>query len=166
MFRNMATALLEHERIETTVGKAKDLRGVTERLITIGREDTLHNRRKAYSYLMSKKVVHKLFTEIGPRYKDRPGGYTRVLKTRVRAGDAAAMAIIELVEEEVKKKKKMGSSRKRKAADSTKKDSTKKEAKPAADKKEAKETSEKAPKTAKAEEKAPKKESKEEASKE
>lgn len=100
MFRNMSTSLLEHGRVETTLHKAKDLRGVVERLITLAGEDTLSRRRRAYSYLFSKPVVHKLFAEIGPRYKDRPGGYTRVVRTRRRAGDAAEMAVIELVTED------------------------------------------------------------------
>ncbi|MCB0336548.1 MAG: 50S ribosomal protein L17 [Bdellovibrionales bacterium] len=106
MFRNMATSLLEHGSIETTLPKAKDLRRVVERLITLGGEDSLHRRRRALSYITDKKVVHQLFAEIGPRFKDRPGGYTRILKTRVRAGDAAPMAIIQLVEEEFKAKAK------------------------------------------------------------
>lgn len=97
MFRNLATSLLEHERCETTVEKAKDLRRVVEKLITLAGEDTLHRRRRAYSYLQRKDVVHKLFAEIGPRYRERPGGYTRVVRTRYRAGDSAEMAIIELV---------------------------------------------------------------------
>ena len=98
LFRNMATALLERERCETTLPKAKELRGVVERLITLAGEDTLHRRRQAYGYLCSKAVVHKLFAEIGPRFKERPGGYTRVVRTRRRAGDCAEMAVIELVE--------------------------------------------------------------------
>lgn len=107
MFRNMATALLERERCETTVEKAKDLRRVVERLITLGKEDTLHRRRQAYGYLMSKPVVHKLFAEIGPRYRTRPGGYTRIVRTRVRPGDAAQLALIELVTEEYKPRTKV-----------------------------------------------------------
>ena len=108
LFRNLATSLLLHEKIETTLAKAKDLRRVAEKLITLGGEDTLHRRRQAYSYLQSKSVVHKLFAEIGPRYKARPGGYTRVVRTGNRAGDAAAMAVIELVQEELKPKEKRG----------------------------------------------------------
>lgn len=100
MFRNLATSLLEHGRLETTVPKAKDLRRVAEKLITLAGEDTLHRRRRAYQVLKSKAVVHKLFAEIGPQFKLRPGGYTRVLRTRRRPGDAAEMAIIELVREE------------------------------------------------------------------
>jgi len=100
MFRNMATALLLHEKCETTVEKAKDLRRVVEKLITLAGSDTLHARRQAYSYLQDKAVVHKLFAEIGPRFKTRPGGYTRVLRSRTRSGDAAELAVIELVREE------------------------------------------------------------------
>lgn len=106
MFRNLATALIEHERIETTISKAKDLRRVTEKLITLAGEDTVAARRAAYGYLNSKTVVHKLFAEIGPRFKARPGGYTRIIRSRVRAGDAAQLAVIELVAEEYKPKQK------------------------------------------------------------
>lgn len=98
LFRNMATDLLRHERIETTVEKAKELRGPVEKLITLAGEDSLANRRLAYSYLQDKAVVHKLFTEIGPIFKSRPGGYTRVVRSRLRAGDCAQLAVIELVE--------------------------------------------------------------------
>ena len=97
MLRNMATSLLKHERCETTLEKAKELRRVTEKLITLGRNDNLHSRRLAYSYIMDKDVVKKLFTEIGPRFKSRPGGYTRVVRTRHRHGDAAEMAYISLL---------------------------------------------------------------------
>ena len=90
MFRNMATSLIAHERCETTVQRAKDLRRVAEKLITLAGEDTLQRRRKAYSYLKKKEVVHKLFAEIGPRYALRPGGYTRVVRTGFRSGDAVA----------------------------------------------------------------------------
>ncbi len=106
MFRNLATSLFLHEKLETTVQKAKDLRPIAEKLITIAGEDSLHHRRRAYGYLQSKAVVHKLFAEIGPRFKARPGGYTRIIRTRRRNGDAAEMAIIELVEAEYKAKEK------------------------------------------------------------
>ena len=106
LFRNMATSLLKHERCETTVVKAKDLRRVVERLITKAAVDSVAARRRAYSYLMSKAVVHKLFTEIAPRYKGRPGGYTRIVRTRHRAGDAAEMAVIELIKDQAKAKPK------------------------------------------------------------
>jgi large subunit ribosomal protein L17 len=93
----MVTSLLREERIVTTVEKAKDLRPVVEKIITLGRSDSLHARRQAYGYVMCKSVVHKLFTDIGPRYRARPGGYTRIVKGGFRHGDTADMAIIELV---------------------------------------------------------------------
>jgi large subunit ribosomal protein L17 len=102
MFRNMATSLFAHEGLETTLPKAKELRPVAEKLVTLAREDNLHRRRQAYSYLTSKEVVHKLFTEIGPRFKERPGGYLRIVRTRVRPGDATEMAYVEFLKEEYK----------------------------------------------------------------
>jgi large subunit ribosomal protein L17 len=98
LLRNLATSFFKHERFETTVPKAKELRPVVERLVTIAKNDTLAGRRQAYSYLLDKAVVHKLFAEIGPRNTARNGGYTRIVRTRVRPGDAAEMAIIELVD--------------------------------------------------------------------
>ena len=95
--RNLATSFFKHERFETTVPKAKELRPVVERLVTLGKNDTLAARRQAYSYLLDKAVVQKLFTDIGPRNATRNGGYTRIVRTRVRPGDAAELAIIELV---------------------------------------------------------------------
>ena len=97
MFRNMAAALLEHEIIKTTVPKAKELRRVAEPLITLGKKDSVANRRLAFNRLRSKAVVGKLFTEIGPRYEARPGGYLRIVKCGFRAGDKAPMAYVELV---------------------------------------------------------------------
>jgi large subunit ribosomal protein L17 len=98
LLRNLATSFFKHERFETTVPKAKELRPVVERLVTLGKNDTLAARRQAYSYLMDKAVVHKLFTDIGPRNATRNGGYTRIVRTRVRPGDAAELAVIELVD--------------------------------------------------------------------
>lgn len=98
MFRNMAVSLFEHEAIKTTVAKAKELRRVAEPLITLSKEDSVANRRLAFSRTRSKSAVGKLFSEIGPRYQDRPGGYVRVMKCGFRAGDKAPMAIIELVD--------------------------------------------------------------------
>ncbi len=98
MFRNMAVSLIEHEIIKTTVPKAKELRRVAEPLITLAREDNVANRRLAFSRTRSKAAVGKLFDELGPRYRGRPGGYTRILKCGFRAGDAAPMAYIELVD--------------------------------------------------------------------
>jgi large subunit ribosomal protein L17 len=94
----MATSLIQYEKFETTVEKAKELRPLVERLVTLGREDTLAARRQAYSYLTCKKVVHKLFTDVGPRFKARPGGYTRIVRSRIRPGDAAELAVIEFVD--------------------------------------------------------------------
>jgi large subunit ribosomal protein L17 len=98
MFRNMAVSLIEHEVIKTTLPKAKELRRVAEPLITLAKEDSVANRRLAFSRTRSKEAVGKLFTEIGPRYAERPGGYTRILKCGFRAGDAAPMALVEFVD--------------------------------------------------------------------
>src|ERR671932_505435 len=97
MFRNMATSLLKHEQITTTLPKAKELRPYVERIITLGKRGGLHARRQAYAQLMDEKVVDKLFTTIADRYRTRNGGYTRVLRAGIRYGDAATMAVIELV---------------------------------------------------------------------
>lgn len=98
MFSNMAHALLKHEQITTTLPKAKELRPVAEKLITLGKRGDLHARRQAYAELRDDVIVTKLFTTLAERYKDRKGGYTRVLKAGVRYGDAASMAVIELVD--------------------------------------------------------------------
>jgi len=98
MFRNMAVSLIEHEVIKTTVPKAKELKRVAEPLITLAKSDSVANRRLAFSRTGVKAAVGKLFAELGPRYQDRPGGYTRILKCGFRAGDAAPMAYIELVD--------------------------------------------------------------------
>lgn len=98
MLRNMATSLLKHEQITTTLPKAKELRPYVERIITLGKRGGLHARRQALAQIRDEKVVDKLFTTLAERYRSRPGGYTRVLKAGVRYGDAAPMAIIELVE--------------------------------------------------------------------
>ena len=97
MFRNMVTSLFEHERIVTTKEKAKELRPIAEKMITLAKRGDLHARRQALSYIRSKDVVEKLFTEIQEQFADRKGGYTRILQTGVRKGDNASMAIIELV---------------------------------------------------------------------
>ena len=101
MLRSMATSLLKHEQISTTLPKAKELRPYVERIITLGKRGDLHARRQAYAQIRDEKVVDKLFTTIAERYKARAGGYTRVLKAGVRYGDAADMAVIELVERDV-----------------------------------------------------------------
>jgi large subunit ribosomal protein L17 len=107
LFRNLVTALLDQERIETTGAKAKEIRGFTDRMITLGKEGTLPARRRALAFLRSKAVVSKLFSDVAVRFKDRPGGYTRMVKTRRRIGDAAEMVAIELVSRpEVSGKKK------------------------------------------------------------
>ena len=101
MLRNMATSLIKHEQITTTLPKAKELRPYVERIITLGKRGDLHARRQAYAQIRDEKVVDKLFTTIAERYKARNGGYTRVLKAGMRYGDAASMAVIELVERDV-----------------------------------------------------------------
>ncbi len=104
MFRNMAVALIKHEQITTTLPKAKELRPVAEKLITLGKRGGLHARRQAYAQLRDHKIVSKLFDGLATRYKARPGGYTRVMKAGVRYGDAADMAVIELVDRDVNAK--------------------------------------------------------------
>ncbi len=101
LFANLANALLKHEQIKTTLPKAKDLRPYVERLITLGKSGTLAHRRLAAARLRDEGVVQKLFNVIGPRYKDRKGGYTRILKAGFRYGDAAPMAVIELVDRDL-----------------------------------------------------------------
>lgn len=109
MFRNMATSLVLHDKIETTLPKAKELKRIVDKLVTLGKSDTLHNRRRAMAYLMPVNreakddkekwtAVHKLFTDIALRFSEREGGYTRVIRTRVRPGDKAQMAFIGFVE--------------------------------------------------------------------
>ncbi|MEX0964322.1 MAG: 50S ribosomal protein L17 [Pseudohongiellaceae bacterium] len=98
MFRNMTISLVEHEIIKTTLIKAKELRSVAEPLITLAKNDSVANRRLAFNRTRSKATVGKLFTELGPRYTDRPGGYIRILKCGERAGDKATMAYVELVD--------------------------------------------------------------------
>ena len=104
MFRNMAVALIKHEQITTTLPKAKELRPVAEKLVTLGKRGNLHARRQAYAQLRDETIVAKLFDAIADRYKTRAGGYTRVLKAGVRYGDAADMAIIEFVDRDVSAK--------------------------------------------------------------
>ncbi|MEE8108779.1 MAG: 50S ribosomal protein L17 [Gammaproteobacteria bacterium] len=99
MFKNMAVSLLRHETIRTTLPKAKELRRVVEPLITMAKTDGVAQLRRAFDRLRDKEAVGKLFSEIGPRYVNRPGGYLRILKAGLRAGDAAPMAVVKLVEE-------------------------------------------------------------------
>lgn len=98
MFRNMTNSLIEHELIKTTLPKAKELRRVAEPLITLARKDSVAARRLAFNRLRDKEAVGKLFTELGPRYQERPGGYLRILKCGFRTGDKAPMAYVELVD--------------------------------------------------------------------
>lgn len=97
MFANMATSLFEHERISTTDAKAKELRGVAEGLVQLAKRGDLHARRQAYQTIRDQKVLKKLFDQIAPRYQNRQGGYTRIMKNGTRKGDAAPVSIIELV---------------------------------------------------------------------
>jgi len=98
LFRNLVTSLLQHEHVRTTDAKAKELRRVADRMITLGKRGTLHARRQALSYIRSRTVVTKLFDEIAMRFRERPGGYTRLVKVGPRHGDAAAMSVVELTD--------------------------------------------------------------------
>ncbi len=99
MYRNMAASLVQHETIRTTLPKAKELRRVVEPLITMAKEDGVSRRRLAFDRLRSKEAVGKLFNELGPRYRERPGGYLRILKIGFRPGDSAPMALVQLVDQ-------------------------------------------------------------------
>jgi len=117
LLRNLVTSFLEKERMRTTLAKAKATRPLAEKMITLAKKDTLHTRRQALRFIYKKTVVKKLFDEIGPRFSERPGGYTRIVKVGPRAGDGADMAILELVGTEYKKKgKKKGVKEKMKEA--------------------------------------------------
>lgn len=106
LLRSLVTSFLDKERINTTLAKAKALRPVAEKIITLAKKNSLHARRKVLRFVYEKNVVKKLFEDIGPRFTERPGGYTRIIKTGQRAGDGAQLAIIELVGSEYKKKSK------------------------------------------------------------
>lgn len=151
MLRNMVTSLIEYERIETTLAKAKQLRRIADRMVTLGKEGTLHARRRALRILRKKSAISKLFTTLAERFRDRAGGYTRIIKLGFRHGDGAPMAIIEFlgftpkvkVKEQEGKKKKAGSTEKKEAkakASSEEKPKKEKKAKekPKAEKKEEK----------------------------
>ena len=97
LFRSLVTSLLEHERIETTEAKAKEVRILADRIITLGKRGDLHARRRALAYVRTREVVGKVFSDLAGRFAERPGGYTRLIKTRRRIGDAARMVVIELV---------------------------------------------------------------------
>jgi large subunit ribosomal protein L17 len=113
LMRNLITALLREEKIRTTDPKAKELRRWVDRVITLGKQGTLHARRQVLSIVQDKAVVRKLFDTIGPRFKDRPGGYTRIVKIGIRRGDAAQMSLIELVASESAKESATGGGRRR-----------------------------------------------------
>jgi len=104
LLRNLVTSFLERERVRTTLAKARAVRPVSEKMITLAKRGTLHARRQALSYMTKESAVKKLFDEIGPRFKERPGGYTRIVKLDKRAGDGASMAMLELVGSEFKEK--------------------------------------------------------------
>ncbi len=104
MFRNMVTSLLNNERITTTDAKAKELRSIADKMVTLGKRGDLHAMRQAAAYIRDKKVVTKLFATIAPRYKERNGGYTRIVKLGIRPGDNAPLSLIELVEEQIEVK--------------------------------------------------------------
>jgi len=114
LLRNLVTSFLERERIKTTLAKAKAARPMAEKMITLAKKNTLNDRRSALRYVYKKQAVKKLFEEIGPRFSERPGGYTRIIKIGPRAGDGAEMAILELVDAEFKKKKKKKAKEKQK----------------------------------------------------
>ena len=115
LLRNLVTSLLEKERVRTTLAKAKATRPLAEKMITLSKKDTLHTRRQALRFIFKKDIVKKLFDEIGPRFSERPGGYTRIVKLSPRAGDGAEMAMIELIGSEFKKKEKKKGKEKAKA---------------------------------------------------
>jgi len=124
VLRNLVTNLIEKERIETTLLRAKAARPLAERMITLGKRDSLHSRRQAAAFLMTTGATKKLFADLAPRFADRPGGYTRIIRTRWRIGDGAELAILEFIGSELKKKEK----RPRKAAPEETTDEKEKEA--------------------------------------
>ena len=118
LLRSLVTSFVEKERIRTTLAKAKETRPIAEKIITLAKTNSLHTRRKALQFIYKKDVVKKLFEDIAPRFTERPGGYTRIIKLGPRAGDGAEMAILELVGSEFKKKEKKKESVKEKAKSS------------------------------------------------
>ena len=116
LLRNLVTSFLEKERVRTTLAKARSVKPVAEKMITLGKRGTLHARRQALAYMTKESAVKKLFDDIAPRFKERPGGYTRIVKLDRRAGDGAAMAMIELVDAEFKAKTKKKKEAKKPAA--------------------------------------------------
>jgi large subunit ribosomal protein L17 len=105
MLRNLVTSFLEKERVVTTVAKAKEARPLAEKMITLAKKNTLHTRRQALAFVTKESVVRKLFDKLGPRFSERPGGYTRIIKTGPRKGDGADMAVLEMIGTEFKLKK-------------------------------------------------------------
>jgi large subunit ribosomal protein L17 len=130
MYRNLVTSLLEYERIETTDAKAKGVRRIAERMITLGKRGDLHARRRALRVIRSRKVTAKVFDDLAERFRDRPGGYTRIVKVRNRVGDAAPMSIIELVEGAVAAPAKSAKKKARKAKAAEKTEPAKKKVAP------------------------------------
>jgi len=106
LLRNLVTSFIEKERIQTTLAKAKETRPLAEKMITLAKNDSLHARRQALAMLTKESAVTKLFTQVGPRFTERPGGYTRIVKTGLRLGDGSQMALLELIGSEFKKKEK------------------------------------------------------------
>jgi large subunit ribosomal protein L17 len=131
LLRNLVTALLDHEHIETTDAKAKDLRRIADRMITLGKRGDLHARRQALRVVKSADVTSKLFSTLAERYRERPGGYTRVLKLRTRVGDAAPISMIELVDREVVAKTATAGDKPARAAKAAKPEKAARTAKPA-----------------------------------
>ena len=115
LLRNLVTSFIEKERIQTTLAKAKETRPLAEKMITLAKKNTLHTRRQALAVLTKESAVTKLFAEIGPRFSERPGGYTRIVKTGLRAGDGSQMALLELIGSEFKKKEKKKKDKDKKA---------------------------------------------------
>jgi large subunit ribosomal protein L17 len=120
MFRNMVTSLLDKEHIRTTLPRAKEVRPIAERMITLGKRESLHARRQALAFVRDPKVVAKLFSDLAPRFAQRKGGYTRIVRLGFREGDGAQMAILELIGSEYKKPEEKKSGKKAKKADKDK----------------------------------------------
>jgi large subunit ribosomal protein L17 len=115
LLRNLVTSFIEKERIQTTLAKAKETRPLAEKMITLAKKNTLHTRRQALAVLTKESAVTKLFAEIAPRFSERPGGYTRIVKTGLRVGDGSQMALLELIGSEFKKKEKKKKDKDKKA---------------------------------------------------
>ena len=127
LLNNLSVNLITYNRIETTLNKAKEVSKIADKLVTFGKKNTVHSRRQAYKILGKRNLVKKLFDEISPNYKDRNGGYTRVIKTRIRKGDSVSLAILEFVEKEKLTEKTKKEKKDIKSAELTKKNSVKKD---------------------------------------